>query len=83
MNSFNPEKPYYSDYRKSGFIRAKQILTSVGKNRIEKILDNNFYNVKTSSVSRLWSVLNLILTVTTSKDEPPARLYVIILIIKS
>ena len=31
INSFNPEKPYYSDYRKSGFIRAKRILTSVGK----------------------------------------------------
>ena len=43
INSFNPEKSYYSDYRKSGFIRAKRILTSVGKNGIEKILDNNFY----------------------------------------
>ncbi|MBK7630409.1 MAG: C40 family peptidase [Ignavibacteriales bacterium] len=43
INSFNPEKPYYSDYRKSGFIRAKRILTSVGKNGIERILENNFY----------------------------------------
>lgn len=43
INSFNPEKSYYSDYRKSGFIRAKRILTSVGKNGIEKILDSNFY----------------------------------------
>ena len=43
INSFNPEKPYYSDYRKSGFIRAKRILNSLGKNGIEKILDNNFY----------------------------------------
>jgi hypothetical protein len=43
INSFNPEKSYYSDYRKSGFIRAKRILTSVGKNGIEKILDNSFY----------------------------------------
>jgi hypothetical protein len=43
INSFNPEKSYYSDYRKSGFIRAKRILTSVGKNGIERILDNNFY----------------------------------------
>ena len=43
INSFNPEKKYFSDYRKSGFIRAKRILTSVGKNGIEKILDNKFY----------------------------------------
>ena len=43
INSFNPEKSYYSDYRKSGFIRAKRILTSIGKNGIEKILDNSFY----------------------------------------
>jgi hypothetical protein len=48
INSFNPEKSYYSDYRKSGFIRAKRILTSVGKNGIEKILDNSFYKVKTT-----------------------------------
>lgn len=47
INSFNPEKSYYSDYRKSGFIRAKRILTSVGKNGIEKILENDFYSVKT------------------------------------
>ncbi len=46
INSFNPSKPYYSDYRKSGFIRAKRILSSVGKNGIERILDNDFYNVK-------------------------------------
>lgn len=46
INSFNPEKPYYSDYRKSGFIRAKRILTSVGKNGIERILDNSFYKLK-------------------------------------
>ena len=43
INSFNPEKPYYSDYRKSGFICAKRILTSVGKNGIERILGNSFY----------------------------------------
>ena len=43
INSFNPNKSYYSDYRKSGFIRAKRILTSVGKNGIERILDNSFY----------------------------------------
>jgi uncharacterized protein YgiM (DUF1202 family) len=48
INSFNHEKPYYSDYRKNGFIRAKRILSSIGKNGIEKILDNNFFNVKTT-----------------------------------
>ena len=48
INSFNPEKSYYSDYRKSGFIRAKRILTSGGKNGIERILENSFYNVKTT-----------------------------------
>ena len=48
INSFNPEKAYYSDYRKSGFIRAKRILSSVGKNGIERILDNDFYQVKTT-----------------------------------
>ena len=48
INSFNPEKSYYSDYRKSGFIRAKRILSSVGKNGIDRILENSFYNVKTT-----------------------------------
>lgn len=48
INSFNPSKPYYSDYRKSGFIRAKRILTSLGKNGIERIMDNDFYIVKTT-----------------------------------
>ena len=48
INSFNPEKSYYSDYRKMGFIRAKRILSSVGKNGIEKILDDNFYKIKTT-----------------------------------
>lgn len=48
INSFNPEKPYYSDFRKSGFIRAKRILTSLGKNGIERIMDNDFYIVKTT-----------------------------------
>ncbi len=38
INSLNSSKSYYSDYRKSGFIRAKRILTSVGKNGIERIL---------------------------------------------
>ncbi|MCX7611047.1 MAG: C40 family peptidase, partial [Ignavibacterium sp.] len=43
INSFNQSKPYYSDYRKSGFIRAKRILTSIGKNGIERIMENDFY----------------------------------------
>jgi gamma-D-glutamyl-L-lysine dipeptidyl-peptidase len=46
INSFNPAKPYYSDYRKSGFIRAKRILNSIGTTGIEKILDNEFYKLK-------------------------------------
>lgn len=46
INSFNPSKPYYSDYRKSGFIRAKRYLNSVGSTGIEKILDNSFYKLQ-------------------------------------
>ncbi|MFO7526878.1 MAG: C40 family peptidase, partial [Ignavibacteriaceae bacterium] len=46
INSFNPDKPYYSDYRKSGFIRAKRILTAIGTEGIDKILDNSFYKLK-------------------------------------
>lgn len=43
INSFNKEKPFYSEYRDNAFIRAKRILSSVGKNGVEKILDNSFY----------------------------------------
>jgi hypothetical protein len=43
INSLNPAKSYYSKYRANSFIRAKRILSSVGKNGIEKILDNDFY----------------------------------------
>lgn len=43
INSFNKARPYYSEYRDNAFIRAKRILTSVGKNGIEKIMDNEFY----------------------------------------
>lgn len=43
INSFNKAKPYYSEYRDNTFITAKRILTSVGKNGIEKIMDNEFY----------------------------------------
>jgi len=46
INSFNPDKPFYSDYRKSGFIRAKRILNLIGTQGIEKILDNDFYKSK-------------------------------------
>jgi len=43
INSLNKNKTYYSQYRDNMFIRAKRILTSVGKNGIDKILDNSFY----------------------------------------
>lgn len=43
INSLNPAKSYYSNYRNNMFIRAKRILSSVGKNGIEKIMDNDFY----------------------------------------
>ena len=43
INSFNKNKPYYSQYRDNMFIRVNRILTSVGKNGIERIMDNNFY----------------------------------------
>jgi cell wall-associated NlpC family hydrolase len=43
INSLNKNKSYYSSYRDNMFIRAKRILTSVGKNGIERILGNNFY----------------------------------------
>ncbi|MFZ1282392.1 MAG: C40 family peptidase, partial [Ignavibacteriaceae bacterium] len=46
INSLNPIKTYYSKYRDHSFIRAKRILNSVGKNGIERILENSFYNVK-------------------------------------
>jgi len=45
INSFNKNKSYYSNYRDNMFIRAKRILTSVGKNGIERILDNSFYRI--------------------------------------
>jgi hypothetical protein len=48
INSLNSSKSTYSEYRNNRFIRAKRILTSVGKNGIERILENNFYNVKTT-----------------------------------
>lgn len=46
INSLNPSKSYYSKYRDNSFIRAKRILSSVGKNGIEKIMNNRFYNAK-------------------------------------
>ena len=46
INSFNPDKPYYSDYRKSGFIRAKRILNSIGTEGVDRIKDNSFYKLK-------------------------------------
>lgn len=46
INSLNPSKSYYSKYRDNSFIRAKRILSSVGKNGIEKILDNSYYSTE-------------------------------------
>ena len=46
INSLNKKKSYYSEYRDNAFIRAKRILTSVGKNGIERIMDNSFYKVR-------------------------------------
>ncbi|MEO8233536.1 MAG: C40 family peptidase [Ignavibacteriota bacterium] len=43
INSFNKNKSYYSNYRDNMFVKAKRILSSVGKNGIKKILDNSFY----------------------------------------
>ena len=45
INSLNPAKTYYSKYRDNSFIRAKRILTSLGKNGIERILENSFYKI--------------------------------------
>lgn len=43
VDSFDKSKPYYSYYREATFIRAKRILSSIGKNGVEQILNNNFY----------------------------------------
>ena len=45
INSLNPTKSYYSKYRDNSFIRAKRILSPVGKNGIERILENSFYKI--------------------------------------
>jgi hypothetical protein len=43
INSLNSSKSTYSEYRNNRFIRAKRILTSVGKDGIERIMENSFY----------------------------------------
>lgn len=43
INSFNKEKPYYSEYRTNTFIRARRVLSSIGKNGIQTIKQNKFY----------------------------------------
>jgi hypothetical protein len=48
INSLNKDKSYYSSSRANSFICAKRILTSVGKNGVEKIMENSFYKVKTT-----------------------------------
>jgi len=43
INSLDPSRDNYSAYRYNSFIRAKRVLTSVGKNGIEKITQNIYY----------------------------------------
>lgn len=43
INSLNPKKENFSEYRLKSFIRAKRIITSIGKNGIQKIELNLFY----------------------------------------
>ena len=43
INSFDRTKPNYNEFRENGFIRAKRILSSVGKHGVERILENEFY----------------------------------------
>jgi len=43
INSFDRSKPNYSEFRENGFIRAKRILSSIGKYGVDRILENEFY----------------------------------------
>ncbi|GAB4130214.1 MAG: C40 family peptidase [Ignavibacteriales bacterium] len=43
INSFDPNSPIFSKHRLNQFVRAKRILTSVGKNGVELVKDNKFY----------------------------------------
>ncbi len=43
-NSFDKNADNFSKSRLKGFIRAKRVLTSIGKNGIELIKNNKFYN---------------------------------------
>lgn len=46
INSFNPKKPYYSEYDSKIFVKAVRILNSVGSKEITKIKDHPFYLAK-------------------------------------
>lgn len=43
VNSFEPSSPIFSKYRLKQFVRAKRIISSIGKNGVELIKDNKFY----------------------------------------
>ncbi len=44
ITSLDKSSPLFNQYRYDTFIRAKRILTSVGKNGIERIRDDSLYN---------------------------------------
>lgn len=44
INSLDPTKENFSEYRLKSFIRAKRILSSIDKNGVELIRSNKFYN---------------------------------------
>lgn len=43
INSLDPNRENYSEYRHRSYIRAKRIITSIGKNGIERINQNIYY----------------------------------------
>jgi len=43
INSLDPVRENYSEYRHRSFIRAKRIMTSIGKNGIERINQNIYF----------------------------------------
>jgi hypothetical protein len=43
INSFDPKKENYSQYRTNTFLHAKRILSSVGKNGVQLVKDLQFY----------------------------------------
>lgn len=43
INSFNPKSPIFSQYRLKQFVRAKRLITSVGKNNVILLKNNKLY----------------------------------------